>query len=256
MTVNDKNVVSWFNNRKGKLTYSMYGSRNGADGTADCSGSITQSIFEAGAAKYAYLYSTVTLANYLQANGYTCISRNQDWDAKGGEVVLMSWGADMSTSGGAGGHVGVMKDANTFISVDYWTGGQVGTAVSEHIWNDYYATNKPTYVEVWRNIKTSEETASNGSGSTNTNNTTTTANIADYQKEEDYMKIVQAINSKKEKTKLYLVTAQGARWIKTTDDEKNIDRMYAGVGKKLPRDTAYESEIKSLNRGFNSTDGF
>lgn len=150
MTVDNKKVVSWFDNRKGKLTYSMYGSRNGADGTADCSGSITQSIFEAGAAKYAYLYSTVTLASYLQANGYTCISRNQDWDAQGGEIVLMSWGADMSTSGGAGGHVGVMKDANTFISVDYWTGGQAGTAVSEHNWNQYYAANKPSYVEVWR----------------------------------------------------------------------------------------------------------
>lgn len=151
MTVENKKVISWFDNRKGKLTYSMYGSRNGADGTADCSGSITQSIFEAGAAKYAYLYSTVTLASYLQANGYSCISRNQDWDAKGGEIVLMSWGSDMSTSGGAGGHVGVMKDANTFISVDYWTGGQVGTAVSEHNWNQYYAANKPSYVEVWRN---------------------------------------------------------------------------------------------------------
>lgn len=135
----------------------MYGSRNGADGTADCSGSITQAIFEAGAAKYAYLYSTVTLASYLQANGYTCISRNQDWEAEGGEIVLMSWGQDMSTSGGAGGHVGGMKDANTFISVDYWTGGQAGTAVSEHNWNQYYAANKPSYVEVWRNTSESSK---------------------------------------------------------------------------------------------------
>lgn len=157
MAVDNKKVVSWFDNRKGKLTYSMYGSRNGADGTADCSGSITQSIFEAGAEKYAYLYSTVTLASYLQANGYTCISKNQDWDAQGGEIVLMSWGADMSSSGGAGGHVGVMKDTNTFISVDYWTGGQAGTAVSEHNWNQYYAANKPSYVEVWRNIMESSK---------------------------------------------------------------------------------------------------
>lgn len=31
-------IVSWFENRVGQLTYSMTGSRNGADGTADCSG--------------------------------------------------------------------------------------------------------------------------------------------------------------------------------------------------------------------------
>ena len=90
----------------------------------------------------------------------------------------------------------------------------------------------------------------------NSKRNTTLANIADFQQEEDYMKIVQAIDKNKKPTKMYLVTAQGAKWIKTPKDLDNIDRMYAGVGKKLPRDTAYESEIKSLNRGFNSTDGF
>lgn len=151
MTVDINKVIAWFTNRVGRLTYSMTGSRNGADGTADCSGSITQALYEAGAAKYAYLYSTVTLASYLQANGYTCISRNQDWDSKKGDIILMSWGADMSSSGGAGGHVGVMKDDATFISTDYWTGGQAGTAVSTHNWNAYYAANQPRYIEVWRN---------------------------------------------------------------------------------------------------------
>lgn len=151
MAVDNNKVISWFENHKGRLTYSMTGSRNGADGTADCSGSITQAIFEAGGLPYDYLYSTVTLASYFEKNGYKCISRNQDFDSKKGDMILMSWGADMASSGGAGGHVGTMKDEVTFISTDYSTNGQTGTAVSEHNWNEYYALNKPTYIEVWRN---------------------------------------------------------------------------------------------------------
>ena len=150
MTIDLNAVVNWFDVRKGLLTYSMNGSRNGADGTADCSGSITQAIRDAGGSPYAYLYSTVTLGSYLSANGFTRISENQSWDAQRGDIVLMSWGANMAYSGGAGGHVLVMKDSTTSISTDYWTGGQAGTAVSEHNWDQYYSVNKPVYIEVWR----------------------------------------------------------------------------------------------------------
>ena len=161
MAVDNNQAISWFDIRKGLLTYSMYGSRNGADGTADCSGSVTQAIRDSGASPYAYLYSTVTLGSYLSANGYTRISENQSWDAQRGDIILMSWGPSMAYSGGAGGHVGIMKDHDTFISVDYWTGGQVGTAVSEHDWDYYYSVNKPQYIEVWRqNGTTSQPTPS------------------------------------------------------------------------------------------------
>ena len=34
-------VASWFEARRGTITYSMTGSRNGADGTGDCSGTIS-----------------------------------------------------------------------------------------------------------------------------------------------------------------------------------------------------------------------
>ena len=150
MTIDLNAVVNWFDARKGLLTYSMTGSRNGSDGTADCSGSITQAVRDAGGSQYAYLYSTVTLASYLSENGYTRISVNESWDAQRGDIVLMSWGPSMAYSGGAGGHVGIMKDHSTLISVDYWTGGQAGTAVSEHEWDYYYSVNKPAYIEVWR----------------------------------------------------------------------------------------------------------
>ena len=142
-------LINWFESRRGKLTYSMYGSRNGSDGTADCSGSISQALKEAGIPING-LPSTVTLGTQLAQNGFIRVSKNTDWTAQRGDIVLMSWGSDMSESGGSGGHVGVMEDADTFISVDYWTSGQEGTAVSSHNWDQYYAYERPIYIEVWR----------------------------------------------------------------------------------------------------------
>ena len=152
-----QSIVNWFVNHRGKLTYSMFGSRNGADGTADCSGSISQALKEAGIGIQG-LPSTVTLGQQLAKNGFYRVSINQDWDALTGDIVLMSWGADMSTSGGAGGHVGVMMDATYFISCDYSTQGAPGQAINTYPWNDYYAVNKPSYIEVWRYSDTTPQT--------------------------------------------------------------------------------------------------
>lgn len=142
-------IVNWFINRRGKLTYSMLGSRNGVDGTADCSGAISQALKDAGI-KIQGLPSTVTLGQQLAKNGFYRVSRNEDWEAETGDIVLMSWGVDMSTSGGAGGHVGAMVDGINFISCDYSTQGAIGQAINTYPWNDYYAWNNPTYIEVWR----------------------------------------------------------------------------------------------------------
>lgn len=155
--MNVENLINWFISRRGKLTYSMYGSRNGTDGTADCSGAVSQALKESGI-NIQGLPSTVYLGVQLAQNGFTRISENQDWDAQRGDIVMMSYGADMSQSGGAGGHVGVMMSSTDFISVDYWTGGQAGTAVSSHIWNDYYNAQNPPYIEVWRYKSTPKPT--------------------------------------------------------------------------------------------------
>lgn len=144
-----QSIVNWFVIHRNLLTYSMFGSRNGSDGTADCSGSMSQALKEAGIGIQG-LPSTVTLGQQLAKNGFYRVSINQDWDALTGDIVLMSWGADMSTSGGAGGHVGVMMDATYFISCDYSTQGAPGKAINTYPWNDYYAANKPSYIEVWR----------------------------------------------------------------------------------------------------------
>ncbi len=147
--MNTDALINWFLARRGKLTYSMLGSRNGSDGTADCSGAVSQALKEAGV-NIQGLPSTVTMGSQLANNGFIRISRNEDWNAQRGDIVLMSWSADMSGSGGAGGHVGVMMDAVNFISVDYTTGGQSGTAVYSTSWDNYYAVSQPRYIEVWR----------------------------------------------------------------------------------------------------------
>ncbi|MFQ8724614.1 MAG: lytic exoenzyme target recognition domain-containing protein [Streptococcus thermophilus] len=152
-----QSIVNWFVNHRGKLTYSMYGSRNGADGTADCSGSISQALKDAGIPIQG-LPSTVTLGQQLANNGFYRVSINQDWDALTGDIVMMSWGSDMSTSGGAGGHVGVMMDSTYFISCDYSTQGAVGQAINTYPWNDYYSANHPSYIEVWRYAESAPQT--------------------------------------------------------------------------------------------------
>ena len=124
-------LADGFVNRRGLITYSMLGSRNGADGTGDCSGIMSQVPKEAGIAIQG-LPSTVTLGQQLANNGFYRVSRNQAWDAETGDIVLMSWGADMSSSGGAGGHVGAMIDDTYFISCDYSTQGAPGQAINTY----------------------------------------------------------------------------------------------------------------------------
>ena len=145
-----------FNNR-GLVTYSMYGSRNGSDGTGDCSGTVSQALKEAGIGIQG-LPSTVTLGQQLANNGFYRVSRNEDWEPLMGDIVLMSWGSDMASSGGAGGHVGVMLDSVNFISCDYSTQGAPGQAINTYPWDSYYGWNQPAYIEVWRYADSAPQT--------------------------------------------------------------------------------------------------
>lgn len=152
-----QSIVNGFINRRGLITYSMLGSRNGSDGTGDCSGIVSQVLKEAGIPIQG-LPSTVTLGQQLSRNGFYRVSRNQAWNAETGDIVLMSWGADMSSSGGAGGHVGVMIDSVNFISCDFSTQGAIGQAINTYPWNEYYGWNRPSYIEVWRYANTAPQT--------------------------------------------------------------------------------------------------
>ena len=104
-----QSIVNGFTSRRGLITYSMFGSRNGSDGTGDCSGIMSQVLKEAGIGIQG-LPSTVTLGQQLSNNGFYRVCRNESWDALPGDIVLMSWVSDMASSGGAGWHVGAMID--------------------------------------------------------------------------------------------------------------------------------------------------
>ena len=106
MSVDINKVISWFDNHMGKMTYSMFGSRNGSDGPGDCSGTMTQALYEAGASKPAYLYSTETIHPYLINNGFSLYAENKSWTAKRGDIVVMG---KRGESAGAFGHIGVIS---------------------------------------------------------------------------------------------------------------------------------------------------
>lgn len=154
--VDQSQVISWFENHEGNLTYSMYGSRNGIDGTADCSGSMTQAIYDAGGKQYQWLYSTDYLHDYLLDNHYALIAENKDWIAQKGDIVI--WGKQ-GESGGASGHVGIISsnDPNAnFLSTSYYTGGQLGTAVQNISYNDFARLDSFPYTYVYRYVKSNK----------------------------------------------------------------------------------------------------
>ena len=159
MTVNNNQVINWFTNRVGKLTYSMEGSRNGSDGTADCSGSVSQALIEASGVNNGLL-STISLAGYLAKLGYQKVYSGTTAGINGvqdGDIILMSIADDMAGSGGSGGHVGVIHQGCNFISctATRWTDGATfvkGQAIQSAPWGQYKnVTRLKAHSEVWRN---------------------------------------------------------------------------------------------------------
>ncbi|MDM8220656.1 peptidoglycan amidohydrolase family protein [Limosilactobacillus mucosae] len=144
-------LLEWFFNRMGKLTYSMDGSRNGADGTADCSGSLTQALYEAGAWRYSLLYNTEMLHSYLLGNGYHLAYENSGYTSPVvGDVII--WGQRGHSAGGAG-HTGVISGSGqngTMISTCYWTKGEKGTAVQNFPYFWYWGKDDYPYYYVYR----------------------------------------------------------------------------------------------------------
>ena len=144
-------LLEWFFNRMGKLTYSMEGSRNGADGTADCSGSLTQALYEVGAWRYSLLYNTEMLHSYLLGNGYHLAYENNGYTSPVvGDVII--WGQRGHSAGGAG-HAGVISGSGqngTMVSTCYWTEGEKGTAVQNFPYFWYWGEDNYPYYYVYR----------------------------------------------------------------------------------------------------------
>ena len=145
-------VINWFLQREGKITYSMYGSRTGADGTADCSGSMTMALRTAGASAPQIIYSTETLHSYLLNNGYYLAyeGRGQEATLQYGDVII--WGKKAASLGG-NGHTMVTTgsgDNPTVISTCYLTQGQRGTAIQEVNYDWYWNDDNRPYQYVYR----------------------------------------------------------------------------------------------------------
>ena len=146
-------VINWFLQREGRLTYSMYGSRTGADGTADCSGSMTAALRSAGASAPQIIYSTETLHGYLLNNGYYLAYEGRGpVSLRYGDVII--WGHKAASLGG-NGHTMVVTgtgDYQTVISTSYLTEGEHGTAVQEVYYNNYWDDDDQPYQYVYRLI--------------------------------------------------------------------------------------------------------
>lgn len=145
-------VINWFLQREGKITYSMYGSRTGADGTADCSGSMTMALRTAGASAPQIIYSTETLHGYLLNNGYYLAyeGRGQEATLQYGDVII--WGKKAASLGGNGHTMVATGSGNnpTVISTCYLTEGQRGTAIQEVNYDWYWNDDNRPYQYVYR----------------------------------------------------------------------------------------------------------
>ncbi|WP_240411360.1 peptidoglycan amidohydrolase family protein [Limosilactobacillus vaginalis] len=144
-------VINWFRNHEGKLTYSMYGSRNGEDGTADCSGAMTEALYEAGATKPNEIYDTGSISPYLLLNGYSLVYEGQEYyNPRFGDIVI--WGPKNHTTGG-NGHMVIVSNMSSnpnCISVNWLSRGKKGAAVSENNYYWYWNTHGKQYQQVFR----------------------------------------------------------------------------------------------------------
>lgn len=125
--INIEAAINYFYGLQQKgVTYSMEGSRTGADGTADCSGSVYAALRSGGASDNGYVVSTETEHAWLIKNGFKLITENTSWDAKRGDVTI--WG-QKGASAGAGGHTGIWLDNQNWIECTAWKNGVI---VSNH----------------------------------------------------------------------------------------------------------------------------
>ncbi|UUC14949.1 peptidoglycan amidohydrolase family protein [Limosilactobacillus fermentum] len=154
-----RRTIEWFLNREGKLTYSMLGSRNGTDGTADFSGAMTQALRSAGASAPVASaqrwggYNTISIRPWLIQNGYSNVfngtsSTASSYSPQYGDIVI--W--DDATGGD--GHILIIADGSgsgaTALSVCYYTEGEEGTAVQELNYNYYYNYAESPSFHVYR----------------------------------------------------------------------------------------------------------
>ena len=127
MTINVEKVINHMYALKKKgITYSMYGSRTGVDGTADCSGAVYSALRAGGGYNYGWVPSTESQHDYLLKLGYKLVANNTSLNAKRGDIFI--WGK-RGASAGAGGHTGMFIDGQNVIHCNY---GRNGVTIGNH----------------------------------------------------------------------------------------------------------------------------
>lgn len=141
-TTNSKleNMVKWYEEKKGKVTYSM-SARNGPN-SYDCSSSGYYAMKSAGFTDTLnYAFSTETCHSMLTANGFELIKEgtNVKWTMQRGDIII--WGKK-GYSAGSGGHYMVAYSATDIIHCN-------GAGITI---NNYasYSSGRSVYVYVYR----------------------------------------------------------------------------------------------------------
>lgn len=115
-----------------KITYSMSGSRTGADGTGDCSGTVYAAL-NRGGANFKTIGNTDAMFRDLPAIGFSKVTGAH----KFGDIFV--WGVPGASSGTAG-HTGIFLDATTIINCNY---GNNGVSIDKYDTIRGYAGNPP-----------------------------------------------------------------------------------------------------------------
>ncbi|MFT9040187.1 peptidoglycan amidohydrolase family protein [Schleiferilactobacillus harbinensis] len=128
--------------QKAGVTYSMYGSRTGYDGTADCSGAVYAALRNGGMPSAGYVLNTESMHAWLLDNGWKRVADDSDWNAQRGDVFI--WGK-IGDSAGAGGHTGIFIDGQNIIHCNY---AHNGVSVNNH--DAYWVADGEPYFYAYR----------------------------------------------------------------------------------------------------------
>lgn len=135
---NIDSAIQWYENRKGKVTYSM--SERRGPNSYDCSSALYYALIQGEfLPANTYIGNTDSLFNDLERNGWVQLQPNSqgNFDTRRGDVFI--WGI-RGDSNGALGHTGIFVDAD---NIDHCSYGYNGIATSSYDWLHSINGNAP-----------------------------------------------------------------------------------------------------------------
>ena len=157
MTINIELVIAkMWDLKDHRVRYSMYGSRTGKDGTADCSGAVYAAINAGGGSYESWAPNTDGLHNYLLKNGYSLVSEKNEYSsiqgARRGDVFI--WGRKGQSSGRFG-HTGIFTSESKIIHCNSGAKGVSENYYSEKgVYSYLYRPNSNRPAQIDRNVIT------------------------------------------------------------------------------------------------------